>query len=347
MATVENLQAAATLQSRLCAENGSPTWAAVIDELNARLEDADQPAVRLLLRDDQDPIGSAVLLRLLGAVHRILLNGQRHELAEYLPTLGGSVDPPRAVEAFLLFVAEHQETLQVQMQFSVQTNEVGRSAILSAGLRWLASQVDLPMTLLEVGASAGLNLHLDQYRVHMGDQVWGSEASLVDLKDNLQSGRPEGKEFRILDRAGCDLAPIDASSTEGQLRLRSFIWPEDTTRMNRLDAALAMFEPVTIEACPAPAWVRTQLSTSHIGRNTVVMHSIVMPYLTTAEKQDFGDAIAQAGACSTEHAPIAWLRMEPTGTYSQVSLEVDIWPGGRREVLATCTPHGANINWHL
>lgn len=279
------------------------------------------------------------------AVHRILLSGQQAELAQFLPTLGGILDPLRAADVFFPFVANHQESLQVQMQFPVQTNEVGRSGILSAGLRWITAQVDLPITLLEVGASAGLNLHLDRYRVNMGDQAWGSEASLVVLEDNLRSGRTQGKEFRILDRAGCDLAPIDASSAEGQLRLRSFIWPEDTARMARLDSALAMFVPVTIDACPAPAWVRTQFDTSRLATITVVMHSIVMPYLATAEKQDFEDAIAQAGATATDRAPIAWLRMEPSDARGTVTLEVDMWPEGRNEVLASCTPHGALINW--
>ena len=262
-----------------------------------------------------------------------------------MPTIGGSVDPQRAAVAFFPFVAHHEKSLQQQMQVPVQTNEVGRSGILSAGLRWISAQVDLPITLLEAGASAGLNLHLDQYRVHMGDQVWGSGASLVVLKDNLKSGRLQGSEFTILDRAGCDLAPIDASRAEGQLRLRSFIWPEDTDRMSRLDSALAMFSPVNIEACPASTWVRTQFDTSRSGTITVVMHSVVMPYLSAAEKQDFEDAIAQAGAAATDHAPIAWLRLEPSEEWGEVTLEVDVWPGGRHEVLATCTPHGAQINW--
>lgn len=345
MAMVEDLHEAAVLQSRLCAENGSPTWAAIIDALDARLDDPGDPAVRLLLQDEQDPIASAVLLRLLGAVHRILLEGQPHELARFIPTIGGSVDPQGAAVAFFPFVALNEESLQEQMRFSVQTNEVGRSGILSAGLRWIAAELDLPINLLEAGASAGLNLHLDQYRVHMGDQVWGSEASLVVLKDNLRSGRPQGIEFTILDRAGCDLTPIDASSAEGQLRLRSFIWPEDTDRMARLNSALEMFTPVDIDAGPASTWLRARFGRNRPETVTVIMHSVVMPYLTAAERQDFENAIAQAGVTATVHAPVAWLRLEPSDEWGEVTLEVDMWPGGRHELLATCTPHGALINW--
>ena len=60
----EELRAAGVRQSRLCRDNGSPTYAAIIDALVSRLGD-DDPAVTLLRTDPRPPVQSALYLRLL------------------------------------------------------------------------------------------------------------------------------------------------------------------------------------------------------------------------------------------------------------------------------------------
>lgn len=345
MAAIAELRSAAALQSRLCSQNGSPTWAAVIDVIAHQLDDSHAPCTRLLLGDAKDPVESALYLRLLGAVHRLLLQGASSELAAFLPTLGGSSNPDAAALCFPEFVAAHEDAVMVAMQFPLQTNEVARSGVLSAGLRTIAAEVGLPIRLLEVGASAGLNLRLDDYLVRMGDEHWGPQASPVVLEQLLHSGQPRGIEFSILERAGCDPSPIDASSAEGQSRLRSFIWPEDVTRMTRLEAALSIFEPVHIDAAGATEWVLAECAELKDGCVTVVMHSIVMPYLTSDERGEFTNAMHSLGARATVEAPLAWLQMEFSEDYDTVSLDLDLWPANRHQVLATCTPHGARIDW--
>ncbi|MDO8731117.1 MAG: DUF2332 family protein [Actinomycetota bacterium] len=345
MTSKTSLRSAADLQGRLCSEHGSPTWAAVIAAIDDQLDDSTSATSRLLLNDPRDPVESAVFLRILGAVHRLLLLGISSDLSRYLPSLGGQTSPHLAAKAFLTFVGEHENRVQAEMQHPVQTNEVARSGILSAGLRTIVAETHLPVRLLEVGSSAGLNLRLDEYRIHMGEEFWGPEDSPVVLDHLLNSGQPDGAAFVIVDRAGCDLSPINAASDAGQVRLRSFIWPEDRVRMSRLNAALSVFEPVRIDAASATDWVRSQCATPQTGHVTVVMHSIVMPYLTGAERQEFVTVMDDLGAQAATDAPLAWLRMEFDDNYGTVSLELDLWPLNRHEVLATCNPHGANINW--
>ena len=94
----DELAEAGRLQQRLCEANGSPTYAAIIAELVASLHQESNPAVGLLLRDERDPTGSAVFLRLLGAVRRVLERCPGSKLAAYYPVLGGESDPSAAVQ---------------------------------------------------------------------------------------------------------------------------------------------------------------------------------------------------------------------------------------------------------
>lgn len=345
MATAVQLRHACELQARLCHENGSPTWAAIIEALAGQLDDEANDAIDLLLSDPREPVESAVLLRMLGAVQRLLFAGHPHELAKYLPSLGGEVEVTRVVPAFFALVAANKAAIREAMQAGVQTNEVGRAAVLSAGLRHLTKELGLPIRLLEVGCSAGLNLNLDHYRINTAAGSWGPADSAVVLEPVFE-GVLHGADVTIVSRAGCDLAPLDAANTSDRDKLKSFIWPEDAPRLARLEAALSIFEFVQIDASSGAPWLRERLASSCLGVATVVMHSIVMPYLSDQARQQFEDCLEYAGQSATTNSPLAWLRMEPSDKWGSVTLELTTWPIGQHEVLATCTPHGGQIVWH-
>jgi hypothetical protein len=198
----EELRAAGVRQSRLCRDNGSPTYAAIIDALVSRLG-GDDPAVTLLRNDPRPPVQSALYLRLLGAVHRIALSRPDCPLRRYFPSAGGQVDPQAAVEAFFRVVAAHVAAVAVDMRADVQTNEVGRSAPLSAAMNYPTATAGLPLRLLGVGASAGLNLWMDRYFVQAGAAGWGPPDSPVRLAGHFISGQPPATAMTVVDRRGC------------------------------------------------------------------------------------------------------------------------------------------------
>ena len=124
-----------------------------------------------------------------------------------------------------------------------QTNEVGRAAALIGGLLHLvADNDDRPLRLVEIGASAGLNLRADRFRVELADgRSVGPAGSPVVLRDPWQGPLPPLRpRLVVVERLGCDVAPLDPATTEGRLRLTSYVWPDQLERLDRLRGALQL-----------------------------------------------------------------------------------------------------------
>jgi hypothetical protein len=326
-------------QAEWCRALGAPTWAAVIAAVLERL-DSGAAAARLLRDDVADAHGSAVWLRLLGAVHRLVLDDPAVPLGRYFATAGGRPDPSRVGAVFLDFVDARSDAVAIEFARPVQTNEVARAGALSAAMNWLGGQLHLH----EVGASAGLNLWMDRFRVVAGDRAWGPDDAAVVLDGLFDEGMPPLASFVVGDRRGCDPSPLSTEDPSAMRILRSFVWPDQPERLRRLDAAIATAGPVPIDTDGAAAWCRRQLDALQPGR-TVVYHSIVMPYLSADERADFGRAMADAGERADDAHALAWVAFEITDAGDGAELTAHRWPEGDVTRLATLTPHGADIRW--
>src|SRR5205823_9897640 len=112
----------------------------------------------------------------------------------------------------------------------------------------------LPVGLREIGASAGLNLRADAFRYAGADgSVWGPEDPPVRLDPAWTAAPPLDAPVRVVDRVGCDPHPIDATTPEGELRLASFVWPDQVERFTRLRGAVEVARRVPAEVVRAGA----------------------------------------------------------------------------------------------
>ncbi|MEQ1786779.1 MAG: DUF2332 domain-containing protein [Acidimicrobiales bacterium] len=331
-------------QARSCAESSSPLYGRVLDAVVADLHSAGVCADLLTGRGD-DPLGSALALRFLGAVHRIVLDGRAPELAAFYPSVGGT-DAGDPGPAFLLTVARHQEEVARRLTDWVQTNEVGRSAVLVGGYAAVADCTGLPLRVLEVGASAGLNLRWDHFAYATGQVVAGDPQSPVRF-EGVWEGEPPRlpAAFDVAERAGCDRNPLDPTTHEGCVTLRSYMWPDQLDRLARLEAAIEVARrvPAVVDRADAAEWAAARLAVATPGMATVVVHSIVLQYLSHGTRERFRNAVRGAGVAATEAAPLAWLRMEPGGERAEVRLTT--WPGGEERLVATAGYHGRPIWW--
>ena len=304
-------------QAEACGRLGSPLYALLLDRAALDFEQGG-PTRPLLAPRAGDPSGSVLPLRLAGAVHRLVLEGAAPELGErYAEWAGAGVASPdesareRTWEAFRAVLDERAERLAELVGLPVQTNEVGRCAALLPGFFAIASRTGLPLRLLEVGASAGLNLGWDDYRYEAEGFAWGPEDSPVRIGFEL-GGTVDRVRAAVAERRGCDTDPVDPATEEGRLTLLSYCWPDQTERLARLRAALeiAAGRGAAVERRGAAEWVAEQLAAPAPGVATVVFHSIVMQYL-------------------------------PDGDRAEVRLTV--WPGGEDRALLRAGYHGTPV----
>jgi hypothetical protein len=330
----------------------SPLYAALLAEMAADAESGGITA-SLLNPYRDDPLTSVPGLRLLAAVHQLVLEGRLQRLAAFYPTTGGTEPPEGAWPVFHSAMIEHADELRALIAAPIQTNEPGRAAVLFGGALAVAATTGLPVRLLEIGASAGLNLRADQFGYRVGGRILGDPVSPLVLDEPWRGTPPADLDtpLRVVERRGCDTHPIDPVSDEGATRLASLIWA-DPPRLARLRAAIAVAEqvPATVDQAPADEWLAEQLAEPVPGAVTVVWHSVVRQYVDPAQWRRVGEVLTRAGSFATADAPVAHLAFEPDiaadGTYT-FSVRLTLWPTGRTEALATAHGHGPPVTWRM
>ena len=306
---------------------------------------------------------------LLAALHASLLRDAAHPLAEWFPTVGGvrSPDDGRLSDALADFVSQRADELQhLVARGATQTNEPGRSGVLFPALADIAADAG-PIGLVEVGASAGLNLRLDsyQYTYQLSDSVarFGNPETAVHIQcDASQSvTRLPLDNMRSLHlgyRSGVDLNPLDVDDELQARWLQALVWPDEPGRCSRLGAALALARtlPVSVRQGDAVDSIEALIAEVPETLRPVIVTTWVMTYLPPDRRVAFCDAVKRIGATR----PLTWLFMEhpsyaaelpfpeaigsPVGT-PVVRFDLD---GGAHssKQLAETHPHGTWMIWH-
>lgn len=332
-------------QARRCRDLGSLLYAELLERA-ARDIEASGPCWDALTGYTPDPESPADLaaLRLMAAVHRLVLEGRAPDLAARY------ADPQRSVDAtwsvFRIVVATERDAIRARLREAIQTNEVGRCRVLVGGFLEIARMTGRPLRLVELGCSAGLNLRWDHYRYETPRASWGPPGSPLRFVYDVADGQPPFEvDARVVERIGCDMEPIDPASREGQLNLLSHVWADRPDRLAMLRAAcdVARRVPVRVERGDATEWLGGQLASPAAGVATVVFHSAFSLYLGRRAWARLTATIEDAGLRATDAAPLAWLRLEQLGP--SYALRLVTWPGRTERVLATADAHGGQIRW--
>jgi hypothetical protein len=289
-----------------------------------------------------------------GAVHFLLLGGADDPLARYYPSIAGDRALPagEAGPALLAFCRRYEAPLaEVISTRLVQTNHVQRTLGLRLGLSLIAAEVAGPAHLIEVGASAGLNLRFDRYGYQVNGRRFGNPASPVQLTADAYGGAPLPDLDRlpaIASVLGVDLHPADPADAGARAWLEALVWPENHRQRALLAAALeqAAADPPPMLAGDAIEVLPGVARGLPPGQPRVVFHSATRMHVPAARRPAFDAAIDVLGAggplwrISVEDAPPeADPRVRPARRGAALTVRR---PGGASEAVAVVDGH---LDW--
>ena len=334
-------------QAAACRGLGSPLYG---DLLTHAADDvlAGGPAADVLAGHMAARVASAMPLRMLAGAHALALSGEAPDLAAFYPSAGGTASPGRggaqAWDALRRTLADRRDVIRSWLDRPPQTNEVGRAAALLGGLRHVAADAALPIRLVEVGASAGLNLRADYFCIPGDAGTFGDPSSPVVLAGGWQGEPPPAADVDVVERTGGDVHPIDPASREGRLTLTAYVWPDQADRLARLRGALDLAAQVPADLRREPATATLARTALAAGSWTVLWHSIFRQYLNPAQRAELRDGVGRLSAGASPAARFAYVHLEQSRT-GGCPVTLTTWPGGRERVLGTAPAHGTPVTW--
>lgn len=240
---------------------------------------------------------------LFGAVHYLLLNGPKHQLADFYPSISENPeDRKQAFPAFADFCRQYEEDLIPLMRHKlVQTNEIRRCAYLYPVFCLIYEKVRRPVSIIEVGTSAGLQLLWDLYGYQYGtDKIYGNDHADIVLPSIYKGKKPplHQQSPPVARKIGIDLHPNDMREKEDYLWLQALIWPEHAKRRQRLKSVAAVFKkhPVELVKGNAIDLLPKLVETLEDKGPVCIFHTHVANQLTTDDKQALLQQVEQLGA---------------------------------------------------
>ena len=146
---------------------------------------ADDPALVGLLEAAPEEQHNPVLLFV--AVHDLLLRGLGPDLAAFYPNLAPEPKTGDVAPVFRSFVSNHADQIrELVATRKTQTNEVARCSLFLPLLAQVYEECG-PLAVVEVGASAGLNLLFPHYSYEY--EPGGSVGDLSSVRPDLRDPR--------------------------------------------------------------------------------------------------------------------------------------------------------------
>ncbi|MFJ4999602.1 DUF2332 family protein [Microbacterium sp. NPDC088619] len=209
----------------------------------------------------------------------------------------------------------------------LQTNEPLRLAPLLPVL----SEIDGPIALLEVGASAGLCLYPDRYSYRFVGTDGAVRASLdptdgpspVVLQSRVDGPLPAMRMPTVVWRAGIDLAPLDARDDLDRRWLQGLVWPGEEGREQRVRAALDVVAADPPRLVPGDALERIDALAAEAPRDATLV--ITTPGVLVHIPRESRTALIE----HIRGLDARWVTIDPPSLLDvwQPPVAAEAWPG--------------------
>ncbi|MET7490047.1 DUF2332 domain-containing protein [Streptomyces sp. NPDC005538] len=284
----------------------------------------DESLLALLLETPEDQRRPSLLF---AAVNLLLASRRDSELAAYYAIHGGrrAVDD-QLVPTFAAFCGRHRDELaRLLSQRSTQTNEIRRCVALRLGADHVHRHWPGPVALVEVGASAGLNLLFDHYDYRLDggtSSAVGGSSVVVSCEVRGSSGTGVLRTVPgITRRLGIDQHPIDLDDPDARAWLEAFIWPEQTGELATLRGAIDLAAGASgMRVAAGDATTDTARILGELpGREPVVVFTAsLLSYLTAPARTAFVAQLDEAA----RRRPVAWVFAEAPGLLATTALDI-------------------------
>lgn len=301
------------------------------------------------------PPEQPVPVLLFAAVHFLLLAGDQHRLSNYYPDIttrarrAESVASGEPYALFKAFCRRHKAAIrEIITTRTVQTNEVQRCACLVPAFSLIADEApEAPLALIEVGASAGLNLLWDKYGYDYGEgRHFGDIRSPVQILCTPRGGVHPAIPTpfpKVAFRTGIDLDPIHVHDERSARWLRALLWPEHEHRFRLLEAALlrARRDPPPLVAGDLFDRLPEVLDWAPSECTVCVFHTFTLYQCTPQASERLSSLLAEWSL----GREVFLISMEPRG--SESSLEITWFEHGllSRRKIADADHHGRWLRW--
>ncbi|MCU0494881.1 MAG: DUF2332 domain-containing protein [Chloroflexaceae bacterium] len=334
----------ATIYGGATPENASPLYAHL-----SQYVATDTDILQLVLDADR---ATQVSNLLFGAVHYLLLRGEDHQLRTFYASLTAHPQAPEhAAPVFRDFCGQHAQEIQhLVTTRKVQTNEVQRcTCLLPAFVLTHKYAQEMPLSLIEIGSSAGLHLLWDKYKYNYETigQI-GDDTSEVRLRCSLIGQHKPHIPLvmpLIYSRIGIDINPINVEDIEATRWVRALIWPEHIDRAQLFERAItiARRNPPKIIAGNAAVMLQAAVDNTPKDMALCIFHSYTLNQCPDEIRNQIILSIEEIARSQD----VFRISLEWYGGQKQPQLELYSYTknGLQHELLAYCESHGRSIEW--
>ena len=288
---------------------------------------------------------------LFGAVHYLLLRGVNDKLSSFYPSMTRESRPQiHAYRYFREFCLEFEPAIRDLLSSRlVQTNEVARCSYLLPAFALIADQnPDFPLSIVDIGASAGLHLLWNRYCYEYNTKVVGDESSRVRIKAEVRGNNVPPIPYNfppVAFQMGLDLNPVHLTNPDSALWLRALVWPEHERRATQLKSAieLAIDKPPSLIAGDALETLPKVLNRIPSDSTLCIFHAHTLNQFSQDERTRF-DSLLDEFSMEND---LFLLSAEMLNRQDFATLDLVSIRGGSRQCrkLADVDAHGSWLKW--